>query len=232
MRRRARWLAARSGPTAASTRTTGAPTARRRAALVALALDDRAAARARSRTRSRIAASRCPNAADPERRTAWGWTNDARSLVEPTARVLLAVNALTPRRCGDAARGGRAPRARASARRRLELRQRLLYGVDLRGYAQTTAIALIALQQGTRRSSRRAFGFLRRQLAARAGRADASRRRSWPSGSTAPRRGPRAPRRAGAISRRPAFLERPLALAWAALATGPDAARSTAQARA
>ena len=99
-----------------------------------------------------------------------------------------------------------------------------VYDVDLRGYAQTTAMGLIALQQGHARVVARAFGFLAEQLAPRARRAD---RRAGARRVPAPR----APRRACPSSSPrwsrsragPSFRERPLAVAWAALATGPDA---------
>ena len=88
----------------------------------------------------------------PDRRTAWGWTADARSLTEPTARVLLAVNALTP---DDAATRREAVgllRARQCADGGWNFGNASVYDVDLRGYAQTTAMGLIALQQGHARA--------------------------------------------------------------------------------
>jgi hypothetical protein len=163
-----------------------------------------------------------PNARDPRHRVGWGWTADARSLVEPTSRILLAVNALTPsdRSTRDEALG------------LLEQRQcddggwnfgnASVYDVDLRGYAQTTAIALIALQGGAQALVRPAIAFLRR---------------AWPEepgGLTAAQAllAFRFQRVDDAISpvldaleagaRRQSFRERPLTVAWAALATGPD----------
>ena len=212
-----------SGATAATPSSTGAATVPRPRRSVALALDDRAAAR---RALAYAIARRglpLPNAADPERRTAWGWTGDARSLVEPTARVLLAVNALTP---DDAA-------TRREALGLLTARQcsdggwnfgnASVYDVDLRGYAQTTAMGLIALQNGHAAVVARAFDFLRGNW------------RLEPGGLTVAQalvayrlHGRSDEMRAltaelGEISRRPSFLERPLAVAWATLATGPDA---------
>ena len=79
-----------------------------------------------ARPRDRAGAGcRCPNADDPKRRVAWGWTSDTRSLTEPTARVLLAVNARTPRRPRDPGRGARPARRPPVRGRRLELRQRV-----------------------------------------------------------------------------------------------------------
>ena len=126
--RRGRACMARGTP-AAGRRLRGAgrdaTTAPRAAALVALALADPAAAR---RALAYAIAQRglpLPNAPTPSAATAWGWTGDARSLTEPTARVLLAVNALTPRDAADAARGRRAAAHAPVRGRRMELRQRL-----------------------------------------------------------------------------------------------------------
>ena len=123
-----------------------------------------------------------PNAADPKRRTAWGWTNDARSLVGPTARVLIGVNALTP---SDAATQREAVEllvSRQCADGGWNFGNASVYDVDLRGYAQTTAFGLIALQHGHAPVVARAFGFLAAQLAGRTGRSD---RRAGDRGATA-----------------------------------------------
>ena len=82
---------------------------------------------------------------DGDGRDGWGWTPDTYSWVEPTSRVLLATRLLRP-----------ADRVtREEAVRLLEERQcpdggwnygnATVNGVDLRGYAQTTATALLAL---------------------------------------------------------------------------------------
>ena len=102
-----------------------------------------------------------PGASDPGRRSAWGWTTDARSTVEPTSRVLIATNVLTP---ADA-------KTRREAIRLLAERQcddgGWNYGnasvndVDLRGYAQTTAMALIGLQGGPEALVSSGLSFLR-----------------------------------------------------------------------
>ena len=192
------------------------------AALVALALEDPAAAR---RSLAYAIARRglpLPNAVDPERRTAWGWTGDARSLVEPTARVLLAVNALTPRDAATRREAVGLLTARQCADGGWNFGNASLYDVDLRGYAQTTAMGLIALQKGHPAVVSRAFGFLRGNW------------RLEPGGLTVAqalvayrlhgRRDevPALLAELGGASRRPSFLERPLAVAWATLATGPD----------
>ena len=123
-------------------------------ALGALALADRRDARRALAYAISHRGLPLPNAPDPERRTAWGWTVDARSLTEPTARVLLAVNALTP---DDAATRREAVgllRARQCADGGWNFGNASVYDVDLRGYAQTTAMGLIALQQGHARGRR------------------------------------------------------------------------------
>jgi hypothetical protein len=193
------------------------------AALVALALDDPAAAR---RSLAYAIARRglpLPNAADPERRTAWGWTSDARSLVEPTARVLLAVNALTPHDTATRREALALLMTRQCSDGGWNFGNASVYDVDLRGYAQTTAMGLIALQDGHVTVVERAFGFLRGAW------------RLEPGGLTVAQTlvAHRLHGRADDVSalvaalreavRRPSFLERPLAVAWATLATGPDA---------
>jgi hypothetical protein len=193
------------------------------AALAALVLEDGRAARRALASAVRERGLPLPNAPDPNRRTAWGWTSDARSLTEPTARVLLAAKALTPR---DAA-------TRAEALRLLEARQcadggwnfgnASVYDVDLRGYAQTTAIALLALQGEPAGLVGPGIAFLRRQwrhepgaltaaqalVAFRLHRVEDERAALLDALAPTAAQGP--------------FLGKPLVAAWATLATGPDA---------
>ena len=163
-----------------------------------------------------------PDAADPDRRVAWGWTADARSLVEPTARVLLAVNAVRP---GDV-------KTRLEAVGLLQERQCAdggwNYGnasqvdVDLRGYAQTTSIALVSLQGVEEPFVATAIEFLRRTW------------RDEPGGHTTAQ-ALLAFRLHGidneiqpaidalaAMAADASFGRAPATVAWAALATGPD----------
>jgi len=162
-----------------------------------------------------------PGASDPDRRSAWGWTTDARSTVEPTSRVLIATNVLTP---ADA-------KTRREAIRLLAERQcddgGWNYGnasvndVDLRGYAQTTAMALIGLQGGPKPLVGSGLSFLR------------SHWRGEPGELTAAQpllafrlQYSRADARvavdtlAGLVRRRSAGVV-PLTLAWSVLATAP-----------
>ena len=215
------WLAARQRPDGGFGDPDGRPEGPATAALAALALEGNTARRALSYAVS-LRGLQPPGAADPGTRVGWGWTSDVRSTVEPTSRVLLATKALTP--------GERAVRREALAL----LGERQCadggwnYGnasvndVDLRGYAQTTAIALIALQGEARALAEPGLHFLRRSW------------RNEPGGLTTAQalvafrlhgdgREARAAREAlGVLSRRPSFAERPLTVAWAVLAAGPD----------
>ena len=113
------------------------------AALAALVLDS--PERARRALTFAIENRGLPSPTLPTRSVpGWGWTADARSLVEPTSRVLLAVNALTPsdRSTRDEAVG--LLRDRQCEDGGWNYGNATVYDVDLRGYAQTTAIALIA----------------------------------------------------------------------------------------
>jgi hypothetical protein len=115
-------------------------------ALVALALSNRGSAkRALAYAISRRGLPP-PNADEPQRRVAWGWTPDARSLVEPTARVLLAVNAVTPTDTSTRREAIGLLRERQCADGGWNYGNASHIDVDLRGYAQTTAIALVSLQ--------------------------------------------------------------------------------------
>jgi uncharacterized protein (DUF362 family) len=116
------------------------------AALAALALTSRKRAKRALAFAIERRGLPLPNASDPERRVGWGWTGDARSLTEPTSRVLLAVNALTPTDRRTRAEGVGLLAARQCDDGGWNFGNASVYDVDLRGYAQTTAIALIALQ--------------------------------------------------------------------------------------
>jgi hypothetical protein len=190
--------------------------------LASLALEDGAAAR---RSLGYAIARRGlppPDSSDPEHRTGWGWTPDARSTVEPTSRVLLAVNRLTPsdhasrreaigllveRHCAD---GG------------WNYGNASVNDVDLRGYAQTTAVALLGLQGGPASLVEPGMRFLKSSWRREPGGLTAAqalaafRLHGLGGDATA------AVDRLATISRTDAFRARPLAVAWAALATGPD----------
>ena len=218
--RASRWLVARQRPDGGFAELDGRVAGPTTSALAALALD---APRARRALAHAIAGRGLPlpNADDPKRRVAWGWTSDTRSLTEPTARVLLAVNSRTP--------DDRATRAEAlgllvdrqCADGGWNFGNASVYDVDLKSYPQTTAIALIALQGAAQGLVGPALRYL----------ADAWRLE--PGGLTLAQT-VLALRLHGAALAAPleAFrrlvtrtvgTSRPLALAWGALATGPDA---------
>ena len=218
-----RWLATRQRRDGGFEELEGRRDGPTTAALVALALDDPVAAR---RSLAYAIARRglpLPNAADPERRTAWGWTGDARSLVEPTARVLLAVNALTPNDAATRREALGLLTARQCAGRRLELRQRLRLRRRPARLRADDGDGAHRASEGTSGVVERAFGFLRGNW------------RLEPGGLTVAQalvayrlhgRRDEAPALLAELRnavRRPSFLSRPLAVAWATLATGPDA---------
>jgi hypothetical protein len=188
------------------------------AALAALLLDGEAARRALAFAVSHRGRP-LPGAGDE--REGWGWTAETRSFVEPTSRVLIAANVLTP---SD-------EHVRGEATRLLRTWQcaddgwnhgvATVLGDDLTGYAQTTAIALIALRDERAAYVRRALEFLRSRWRREAGRLTVAQ-------AAVAFRFHRADRDAAAAV---AALERKVdraarastvALAWSALATGPD----------
>jgi hypothetical protein len=217
-----RWLASSQRVDGGFDEPDGRPGGPSSAALAALVLDDSQQARRALAFAIERRGLPLPNAPDPERRMGWGWTDNARSLVEPTSRVLLAVNVLTPsdRSTRDEAVG--LLRDRQCDDGGWNYGNASVYDVDLRGYAQTTAIALIALQSERKGLVGPALDFLRRQW------------QREPGGLTAAQalvafrlHGADDDRRSVLdalveIAARRSFLERPLAVSWAALATGPD----------
>jgi hypothetical protein len=158
------WLAARQAPTGGFAERAGVVEDCATAAVVALALGKRDAA---LRALDYAIARRSPQIGesgdeDGDGRDGWGWTPETYSWVEPTSRVLLATRVLRP-----------ADRStRDEAVRLLEDRQcpdggwnygnATVNGVDLRGYAQTTAVALLALQGSGSDAAGRGLSFLRR----------------------------------------------------------------------
>ena len=202
-------------------------------ALGALALADRRDARRALAYAISHRSLPLPNAPDPETADGLGLdrATPARS-TEPTARVLLAVNALTP---DDAATRREAVgllRARQCADGGWNFGNASVYDVDLRGYAQTTAMGLIALQQGHAAVVSRGVRLPRGNWRLEPGGLTVAQAlvayRLHGAATTCPRSSPRSSRSRG--DRRSA--ERPLAVAWAALATGPDALLDTLRSRA
>lgn len=191
-------------------------------ALAAIALSNRRAAkRALAYAISRRGLPP-PDAADPKRRLGWGWTPDARSLVEPTARVLLAVNAVTPRDVRTRREAIGLLRERQCSDGGWNYGNASQIDVDLRGYAQTTAIALVSLQRVEEPFVATAIEFLRRTW------------RDEPGGHTTAQallafrlhgiddEIQPAIETLAAMADHESFGQAPVTIAWATLATGPD----------
>ncbi len=193
-------------------------------ALVALALGRRSAAlRALDYAVARRARVIGESGADPGGgRRGWGWTPDTHSWVEPTARVLLATLVLRP---GDAA-------TRSEALAVLAERQTpdggwnygnaTVLGVDLRGYAQTSAVALHALQGTGGSLVERGLAFLRRRWPAEPGGLTLAQtlvafRLHGDTGAAVA-----VGDALGSAFAATGFLDSGLAIAWAALATAGD----------
>jgi hypothetical protein len=117
----------------------------------------------------RFVPDRMPTRLDPELK-GWSWTANEFSWVEPTAYALIALKKLRPVQ-GD----GRSDRSIAEAERMLYDRacaeggwnygNSTAYGVELPPYLETTALALLALQdRPDDERNRRALGTLTRML--------------------------------------------------------------------
>jgi hypothetical protein len=214
------WLRRRQRPDGGFDEPDGRADGPTSAALAALVLEGAAARRALDFAVAHRALP-LPDARDPERR-GWGWTADTRSFVEPTSRVLLAAKRLTP---ADRS-------ARTDAVVLLEEWQcadggwnhgvATVLDTKLPGYAQTTAIALAALQGERGTFVPDGLRFLRRSWAREpGGLTTAQSLIAFRLHGVESELGPAvaALRR---ISSRRSFLGGTVALAWAALATGPD----------
>jgi hypothetical protein len=217
------WLARRQAQSGAIDEDDGRVNGPTTAALASLALGERSAAR---RSLDYAIAGRglpLPNAKDPDRRTGWGWTTDTRSLVEPTARVLLAVNALTPSNAAVRNEAVRLMRERQCADGGWNFGNASVYDVDLKSYPQTTAVALIGLQRAGGGLVRPALRYLERAWRLEPGGLTLAQTvvAFRLHGEQASLAGPLAALEGLATQR--AFTSRPLAVAWAVLATGPDA---------
>jgi hypothetical protein len=216
------WLAARQRADGSLQELDGRVAGPAVAALVALVLGDAAGRRA-LRQALGVRGFPPPDARDPNQRKAWGWTPDVRSTVEPTSRMLLAVNHLTPsdRESREEALG--LLRERRCADGGWNYGNASVNDVDLRSYAQTTAIALIALQREAADLVQSGLRFLGRSWRREPGSLTTAQaliafRLHGVVDEVAP-----ALTILGRQMQRPSFFERPLVVAWAALATGPDA---------
>jgi hypothetical protein len=161
-----------------------------------------------------------PGAGDE--REGWGWTADTRSFVEPTSRVLIAANLLTPSDESVIGEAKRLLRTWQCSDHGWNHGVATVLGDNLTGYAQTTAVALIALHRaGDEGFVRRGLEFLRVRWNREAGRLTTAQAQV----------AFRLHGVATEIGRTNAALERlrsrvthasTVALAWSALATGPD----------
>ena len=215
------WLAARQRADGSLVELDGRVAGPAVAALAALVLVGRPARRALA-SAIRVRGFPPPDAPDPDRRTGWGWTPDVRSTVEPTSRVLLAVDRLTPSDRETRAEALRLLRARRCADGGWNYGNASVNDVDLRGYAQTTAIALIALQRDAPDLVDSGMRFLRRRWRREPGSLTTAQaliafRLHGVRGELEP-----ASRVLAQEVRRRSFADQPLTVAWAALATGSD----------
>ena len=216
------WLAAAQRPDGGFAALDGRPESPSIAALAALALDDRGAS---SSALAHAVANRAHTVGesgdgDRDGLDGWGWTSDTYSWVEPTSRVLLATKILRPADSGTRSEAVRILRERRCPDGGWNYGNASVNGVDLRGYAQTTAVALIALQAERASLIDPPLRFLERRW------------RDEPGGLTLAQTliAMRLHRRESAsevldalasVHRKTAFLGNVLALAWAALATAP-----------
>ena len=213
------WLAARQRPDGGFGERSGRHDGPTIAALAALALEP---GRARRAVGFAVAHRGLPLPGEGDEREGWGWTADTRSFVEPTSRVLVAARRVTP-----ADRG-----VQAEAVRLLERWQcrdggwnhgvATVLGDHLVGYAQTTAIALVALRGETGAFVRDGLAFLRRRWRHEAGRLTlAQAALAFRSHGVVDEVEP-ALAMLESTARRGGPQASTVTLAWSALATGPD----------
>ncbi len=227
-----RWLAARMRADGSFNELDGRGDGPATAALGALALEHRGMAGRALRYAISQRGLQPPGAVDPSRRRAWGWTTDARSTVEPTSRVLMAVDVLTPSDRATREEAIRLLRERHCADGGWNYGNASVNDVDLRGYAQTTAIALIGLQGQAPDLVRAGMRFLRRTWQDEPGGLTTAQSllafRLYGMESEADD----ALEALETISTRAAFRAEPVSLAWAVLATGPDGLLDSLRSRA
>jgi hypothetical protein len=219
------WLSKRQRADGGFDELDGRPSSPASASLAALALEGRGALAALAfvlTQRMRV----LPGAPPPDDHLGWGWASDpddARTFVEPTARALAALKARTPENANARAEAVRALRALQCADGGWNYGTASVNAVDLRGYAQTTAIALVGLQGEGASFVARGMVFLRRAFRGEPGGLTAAQsllafRIHGVDAEFAP-----ALETLESIAGRESFLERPAAIGWAVLATGADA---------
>ena len=166
---------------------------------------------------------------DPSLR-GWGWTPDTFGWVEPTAHAVLALHVLRPAAGGPLADGLAVLADRECDGGGWNYGNRVILGVDLPPYAQTTAVALIALQGAQPELFARGLSALDRLWRAeRQGGLSLAMALAALRLAGEPAAG-EVERALDAELERTALLDDALALAWAAIAAGPglDAIRRPA----
>jgi hypothetical protein len=166
-----------------------------------------------------------PGAVAPDDHLGWGWASnpdDARAFVEPTARALTALKVVAPDNTSARAEAVRVLTRLRCADGGWNYGTASVNAVDLRGYAQTTAIALVGLQGESSALAEPGLAFLRRSFPVEPGGLTTAQsllafRLHGDRDSTGA-----ALDALEEIARRRSFLDRPVAVAWAVLATGPD----------
>ncbi len=167
---------------------------------------------------------------DPNLR-GWGWTPDTFGWVEPTAYGVLALQVLRPSDSGPLADGLAVLADRECRGGGWNYGNRVILGVDLPPYAQTTAVALIALQGAQPELFARGLSTLDRLwLAERQGGLSLAMALTAFRLAGEPAAAGEVERALDAELERTALLDDAVALAWAAIATGPglDAIRRPA----
>lgn len=154
----------------------------------------------------------------------WGWTEDTSGWVDPTSRATLALRLLRP----DApaiADGLGLLGDRETVGGGWNYGNRVVFGDDLRPYAQTTAVALLALQGTDRGLEERGMGVFRKLWRDER---EGGLSLAMSNAVLGLRRDPDAAEARRALFdlfERTAFLDDIVTLAWAAIATGPALSR-------
>ena len=213
------WVERRQRPDGGFGESTGRHDGPTTAALAALLLEDEAAERALAFA---VAHRGLPLPGAGDEREGWGWTAETRSFVEPTSRVLIAAKLVAPSDRAVLGEGKRLLRTWQCADDGWNHGVATVLGDDLTGYAQTTAVALIALQhERSEGFVTRGLSFLRERWAREAGRMTVAQARiAFRLHGDA--REAAAASNALARNVHRAASASTVALAWSALATGPD----------
>jgi hypothetical protein len=214
-----RWVERRQRPDGGFGESSGRHDGPTTAALAALLLDGDAAERAFAFA---VAHRGLPLPGAGDEREGWGWTADTRSFVEPTSRVLIAATRVAPTDGVVLAEGKRLLETWQCADDGWNHGVATVLGDDLTGYAQTTAVALIALQHERREGFvARGLAFLRDGWAREAGRMTVAQARiAFRLHGDRHEADATSAALAGIVHR--AATASTVALAWSALATGPD----------